>query len=85
MIEHALNGKFLDSREILKELLLKRGVSGEDIIKQISSQIYDLDVSDKAKAGLIEKVGEFEYRMQTGNDQIQLESLLAQFTLYKNS
>jgi replication factor C small subunit len=85
MIEHALSGKFIDSREVLKELLLKRGVSGEDIIKQISSQIYDLDISDKAKADLIEKVGEFEYRMQTGNDQIQLESLLARFALYKNS
>ena len=85
MIEHALNGNFLDSREALKELLLKRGVSGEDIIKQISNQIYDLDISESAKAGLIEKVGEFEYRLQAGNDQIQLESLLAQFALYKNS
>jgi replication factor C small subunit len=85
MIEHALNGKFLDSREILKELLLKRGISGEDIIKQISSQIYDLDISEKAKANLIEKVGEFEYRLQTGNDQIQIESLLAQFVLYKKA
>jgi len=85
MIEHALDGKFLDAREILKELLLKKGVSGEDIIKQISNQIYDLDISDASKAGLIEKVGEFEYRLQTGNDQIQIESLLAQFTLYKKS
>lgn len=85
MIEHALNGNFLDSREALKELLLKKGVSGQDIIKQISNQIYDLDISESAKASLIEKVGEFEYRLQTGNDQIQLESLLAQFALYKNS
>jgi replication factor C small subunit len=85
MIDYALNGKFIDSREILKELLLKKGVSGEDIIKQISSQIYDLDISEKAKVELIEKVGEFEYRLQTGNEQIQLESLLANFALYKNS
>lgn len=85
MIDYALNGKFTDSREILKELLLKKGVAGEDIIKQISSQIYDLDIPEKAKVELIEKVGEFEYRLQTGNDQIQLESLLANFALYKNS
>jgi replication factor C small subunit len=83
MVEQALNGKFLDARDILKEILLKRGVSGEDIIKQISSQIYDLDIPEKAKAELMQKVGEFEYRLQTGNDQIQIESLLAQFALYK--
>jgi replication factor C small subunit len=83
MIEHALSGKFQESREILKEILLKKGVSGEDVIKQISNQIYDLDITDKAKAQLMERVGEFEYRMQTGNDQIQIESLLAQFALHK--
>jgi len=83
MINHALNGNFLNAREVLKELLLKRGVSGQDIIKQISSQIYDLEISEEAKIKLIEKVGDFEYRLQTGNDQIQLEALLAQFALYK--
>jgi len=83
MLENALNGKFLDARDILKEILLKRGVSGEDIIKQISGQIYDLDISEKAKAELMQKVGDFEYRLQTGNDQIQIESLLAQFALFK--
>lgn len=85
MVEHALNGKFLDARESLKELLLKKGVSGEDIVRQISSLIYDLNVSEKAKAELMEKVGEFEYRLQTGNDQIRLESLLAQFALFKKA
>jgi replication factor C small subunit len=85
MIDYALNGKFSESREILKELLLRKGISGEDIIKQISSQIYDLDIPEKAKVELIEKVGDFEYRLQTGNEQIQLEALLARFALYKNS
>ncbi|MEM5872576.1 MAG: replication factor C small subunit [Candidatus Aenigmatarchaeota archaeon] len=84
MVEHALNGKFIDAREILKDLLLKQGVSGEDIIKQISNIIYELNISEKAKAKLIEKVGEFEYRLQTGNEQIQIEALLAQFALYND-
>ena len=83
MVNLALKGRFMDAREILKDLLLKRGVSGHDIIKQISSQVYRLDVSDTAKACLIEKVGDFEYRMQTGNELIQLEALLAQFTVSK--
>ena len=83
MINLSLKGKFMDARDILKDLLLKRGISGQDIIKQISSQIYKLDVSDTAKACLIEKVGDFEFRMQTGNEMIQLEALLAQFTVSK--
>ncbi|NIM46984.1 MAG: replication factor C small subunit [Candidatus Aenigmarchaeota archaeon] len=84
MIDYALNGKFLDSREILKDLLLKRGISGQDIIKEISKQLYKLDISDKVKIGLVEKVGEFEFRLnQGGNEQLQLEALLSQFALYK--
>ena len=84
MINYALNGKFLDARDVLKELLLERGISGQDIIKQISNQLYGLEISERAKIELIEKVGDFESRLnQGGNEQIQLESLLAQFALYK--
>ncbi len=84
MINHALNGNFLDAREILKELLLKRGISGQDIIKEVSNQLYKLDVSDKTKIELVERVGEFEFRLnQGGNEQLQLEALLSQFALYK--
>ena len=83
MINLSLKGKFIDARDMLKDMLLKRGISGQDIIKQISSQIYNLDISDTAKACLIEKVGDFEFRMQTGNEMIQLEALLAQFTVSK--
>jgi replication factor C small subunit len=82
MIEYALQGKFIESRQLLKELLLKRGIAGHDIIKQISNEIYKIDIPEKARVGLIERVGEFEYRLQGGNEQIQLEALLAQFALY---
>ncbi len=79
MIEYALKGKFSHAREILKELLLRRGVSGQDIIKQILSQTHKLNIPEKEKVKLIEKIGEFEYRLHFGNEQIQLEALLAQF------
>jgi replication factor C small subunit len=84
MINHALDGKFSNAREILKELLLKKGISGQDIIKDISNQLYKLDISEQAKIELVEKVGEFEFRLdQGGNEQLQLEAMLAQFALYK--
>jgi replication factor C small subunit len=83
MMESALNGKFVDARNALKELLLKKGVSGQDIIKEISSQIYRLDISDKDRVSLVDEIGEFEFRLnQGGNEQIQLEALLAHFALY---
>jgi len=86
MMNHALNGKFTDAREILKELLLKRGISGQDIIKEISNQLYKLDISDNAKIDLVEKVGESEFRInQGGNEQIQIEALLAKFSLYSKT
>jgi len=85
MMSYALNGKFLDARNVLKDLLLKKGISGQDIIKEISNQVYKLDVSDKEKIDLVEKIGEYEFRIdQGGNEQIQLEALLAQFSLYGN-
>ena len=83
MISYALNGRFLDARDILKGLLIKKGISGQDIVKEISNQIYKTGISDKAKIDLVEKVGEYEFRInQGGNEQLQLEALLAQFSLY---
>jgi len=85
MIHNALSGKFLESREILKDLLLKKGISGQDVIKQVGREIYDLDISEKMKVRLIDKVGEFEFRLdQGGNEQVQLEALLAQFALFSD-
>jgi len=54
--------------------------------KEISKQLYKLNISDKEKIGLVEKVGEFEFRLnQGGNEQLQLEALLSQFALYKGN
>ncbi len=84
MLTLALDGDFIKSREVLKDMLLNRGIAGQDIIKQISNEIYDIGVSEREVAEIIEKVGEFEYRLQGGNEQIQLEALLAQLALYKS-
>jgi replication factor C small subunit len=83
MLEFALNGKFEDARKRLQDMLLRQGLSGEDIIREIHRQIYSLDVSEQAKVQLIEKTGEFEFRLSEGSsDLIQLEALLAQFLLF---
>jgi len=83
MLELVLKGKFADGRQILQDMMLKQGLSGEDIVREIHRQIYSLDISEEAKVRLIEKVGEYDFRISEGaNDLIQLEALLAQFLLF---
>jgi len=82
LINSALSGNFMAARNQLYDLLLKHGLSGEDLIKQIHQTIFDLAISDEGKVKLIEKTGETEFRLVEGcNDHIQLEALLAQFAM----
>jgi replication factor C small subunit len=83
MLDMALKGNFGDARKRLQDMLLRQGLSGEDIIREIHRQIYSLDVSEQAKVQLIEKTGEYEFRISEGSsDLIQLEALLANFLLF---
>jgi len=84
IIESALRGDFLLAREKVSDLLLKHGLSGTDIIKSMQKEIWNLDIDDAKKVRLMEKCGEIEFRIVEGSDEfIQLEALLASFTLEK--
>ena len=80
LINTAISGKFMAARNLLYDLLIKYGLSGEDIVKQIHQSIFDLTIPDDSKVHLIEKTGETEFRLiQGSNAHIQLETLLAYF------
>jgi len=82
MIELALKGKFLEARALLDHLLLKYGMSGEDILLQIYREVVSLGIPDRTKVALVDKIGEYNFRMVEGaNERIQLEALLAQIML----
>jgi len=82
MINTAISGNFMTARNQLYDLLIKYGLSGEDIVKQIHRTIFDLTIPDENKIHMVEKTGEIEFRIVEGsNSHIQLESLLAQFVL----
>lgn len=82
LLETAIAGRFREARLQLITLLNERGLAGEDLIREIHSQIYNLDISDLQKLQLMERVGEYEFRMTEGsNPQVQLEAMLAQFAL----
>ena len=82
IIECAIKGDFLKSKNMLLDVMLKNGLSGLDIIKQIQKEVLELEIDEKDKLKLIEKCGEIEFRMVEGSDEfIQLQALLAGFYL----
>ncbi len=83
MLELAIKGKFKEARKKLQDMILRQGLAGSDIIAEIHRQIYSLNLPEEAKVKLIEKCGEYEFRISEGcNELIQLEALLAQFLLF---
>ena len=78
MMETALGGNFIQARNQLDDLMVTNGLSGQDVVKQIHSSIFDLGVSDYDKVKMVDKCGEVEFRIVEGsNDRIQLEVFLA--------
>ena len=82
VLDYALAGDFQRSREKLLDVMLKESISGQDVIKSIQKEIWNLPVEPEIKVKLTEKTGETEFRIVEGSDPfIQLQSLLASFVL----
>jgi replication factor C small subunit len=82
VLDYALSGDFQKSREKLLDVMLKESISGQDVIKAIQKEIWNLPVEPEIKVKLTEKTGEIEFRIVEGSDPfIQLQSLLASFVI----
>ena len=82
VLDYALAGDFINSREKLLDVMLKESISGQDVIKSIQKEIWNLPVEPEIKVKLTEKTGEAEFRIVEGSDPfIQLQALLASFVL----
>lgn len=78
MLNHALKGDFIKAREELRLLLVKYGISGSEIVRQLHSETFRLPITEKRRVGLIEAIGEADFRLvQGGDEEIQLSALLA--------
>ena len=74
----ALEERFIDARDQLSDLMIERGLDGQDVIDSIHREVYDLDISEEAKLTIIDNLGEFEFRIsEGGTPDIQIEALLA--------
>ena len=82
VLDYALSGDFQKAREKLLDVMLKESISGQDVIKAIQKEIWNLPIEPEIKVKITEKTGEIEFRITEGSDPfIQLESLLASFVL----
>ncbi len=84
MLNLALTGKFGEARKKLYDMLITQGLSGDDIIRAVHKEVFNLDIQEKAKLELVEKIGETEYKLNMGGTpEVQLQALLAQFMKFK--
>ena len=82
VLDYAIAGDFQKAREKLFDIMLKESISGQDVIKSIQKEIWNLPVEPEIKVKLTEKTGEAEFRIVEGSDPfIQLQALLASFVL----
>ncbi|MDD4983317.1 MAG: replication factor C small subunit [Candidatus ainarchaeum sp.] len=87
VIIESYKGNFKTARELLYKLMFDYGMSGEDIIGQIYTELIDYDESKIAledKIELIKILGETNFRITQGaTERIQIEAMLAMFYLKK--
>jgi len=78
MIKIAMNGDFIKARDKLREMIFRYGVAATDIVRQIHTEIFRLDVPEPWKIKLADLVGEIDFRINQGADEeVQLSALLA--------
>jgi len=78
-VKLALDGKFNEARSQLDGVMIKQGLSGEDVVKQIHSSVLKMELPDDKLVPLIDKIGEYSFRIIEGADsRIQMCALLAQ-------
>jgi len=78
----ALDGDFLTARGQLQDLMVTRGMAGEDVVRAIHRAVLALDVAQEIKVTILDRLGEYEFRMAEGaNEYVQLDALLANLTL----
>jgi len=90
IINKALDGNFLDARELLREVMVVQGISGEDLVTQIYQEIAQMAreglLGEEVYVDLIENIGKYDFRIREGsNPRIQLEALLTKFLFKANA
>ncbi len=87
LIFASYSGDFKKARELLYKLMFDYGMSGEDIVGQVYTELIKCDDSKiklEHKIELIKVIGETNFRITQGaTERIQIEAMLANFYLNK--
>ncbi len=82
VLDYALSGDFQNAKDRLLDIMLKESISGQDVIKSIQKEVWNLPIEPQLKVKLTELTGEIEFRIVEGSDPfVQLQALLASFVL----
>ncbi|MFX1390566.1 MAG: replication factor C small subunit [Promethearchaeota archaeon] len=86
ILNTSIQGQLQLSIKLLNDLIKEYGLSGQNIIKNLYREIYDLKIEEILKIELSKLLAEYEYRLsQGGTEEIQLQSLLAKIVLLQDS
>jgi replication factor C small subunit len=84
MIKLALDGRFTEARNKLRQLMINYGLSGTDVIKQIHREVFssELKLPEDVRVMIADYAGEIQFRLVEGaDDEIQLNAFLAWLAL----
>jgi replication factor C small subunit len=82
MLSLAFDGNFIEARQKLRRMLVDYGVSAQDLIRQVHSEVFRFNMPERLKAELIDVIGEADFRITEGaNDEVQFSALLARLAL----
>ena len=83
MLLTAVQGNFVKARDLMYDLMGKRGMSGREIIRTANREITRLTELDSRKqVEAVRILGEYDFRLSQGaNEDIQLSAMLAQIGL----
>ena len=84
IVNLALDGDFMGARDLLREVMVVQGTSGEDMVTQVYQEVSKMSMDDLISSenyiNLVEHIGEYDFRIREGaNPRIQLEALLTKF------
>jgi len=84
ILHTALEGKFMEARNLLDKLMIEYGMSGEDVVSQLFREILNSSLDEKLKVLLIDKLGEIDFRLTEGaHERLQLDAYLAYLATIK--
>ncbi len=82
MLNYAASGNFDSARNELDNLMLRNGMSAEDILTQCYREVQNMAIEERAKLAIIKDIGECNFRVVEGaNERIQIEALIAGIAL----